>query len=723
MAGKTRKRKAPPAGKKAPRPRYTLRLDTELNGRPSRRAKVRVVDRDDNTVASDTVDMESATDRRRAARRFAADLGLDAGKLEGRLAEEWHRLGDEHRRAHAKPPPGTDAAGDKSTPQTPQPAPTSPYFVRDGRVCRRTFGRNGEETGSYPLNNFDARIVSEEVLDDGGEDLKYAFVVEGTLASGVKLPPTRVAAGEFASLGWTLPAWGCGAVVCAGQGAKDHLRAALQELSGQVPRRVVYQHLGWRKIGGVWVFLHAGGCIAPPGRDVSVSVSVGGALSRFVLPPPPTGAALVAAVKADLELLDAAPTRLTYPVMGATYRAPLGDSDSSLHLCGRTGKGKSELVALGQQHYGAGMNRLGLPGAWHWTANALTELAFLANDCYCVIDDFKPSTSRYDSDRQQEKIDLVLRGKGNHAGRGRCRPDGSLREARPPRAFIVSTGEDGLRYESLQGRCVSLQVHDKEVNIVGLTPYQDAAKAGVYAAAMSGYIAWLATKYDRVRQELSQRHAVLRQQAHGLGGHSRTPGAIADLMLGIEYWLAFAEEVGAVSASDAKDLKDIGWLKLEEIAGEQKIDLSEQNPVRRFLKLLASAISSGGAHLVNRQGEKPSHPADPAAWGWRHQDPPAVTWAPQGRLIGWLDGDDVFLDPEATFAAVQKLGEEQGERLPLSAVQLHKRLHDAKLLVTREGRKLTTRRTLQGRERAVLHFARACLTSAEVGEVGGDYEK
>src|SRR5206468_10232245 len=62
---------------------------------------------------------------------------------------------------------------------------------------------------------------------------------------------------------------------------------------------------------------------------------------------------LTSAIRATLRILDLAPDRVTVPLLGAVTRAVIGGTDFSLHLTGPTGMGKSELAALGQQHYGA----------------------------------------------------------------------------------------------------------------------------------------------------------------------------------------------------------------------------------------------------------------------------------------------------------------------------------------------------------------------------------
>src|SRR5437867_2728114 len=78
------------------------------------------------------------------------------------------------------------------------------------------------------------------------------------------------------------------------------------------------------------------------------------------------------------------------PLLAAVYRAVLAPCDFSLHVCGHTGFFKTEVAALCQQHYGAGLDARHLPASWLSTGNALEAVAFTAKDALLVVDDFSP---------------------------------------------------------------------------------------------------------------------------------------------------------------------------------------------------------------------------------------------------------------------------------------------------------------------------------------------
>ena len=92
-------------------------------------------------------------------------------------------------------------------------------------------------------------------------------------------------------------------------------------------------------------------------------------------------------------------------------------------------------------------------------------------------------------------------------------------------------------------------------------------------------------------------------------------------------------------------------------------------------------------------------------------------WRPQGQRVGWLDGDDLYLDPEAAHAAAQRVGEAGGGGLGVAPKTLSKRLHEAGLLRATSGTEgLTVRRHLEGRRRRVLHLTADAIDAGEPGQ-------
>jgi hypothetical protein len=600
----------------------------------------------------------------------------------------------------------------------PPPDAAANYRIVAGRIVRIV--PTNEGIREVPLANWAGRIV-EEVIHDDGAERTVMLAVEGALQDGTPLPRVEVSAADWPYMRWPVQRWGPRAVVLAGAPTADHLRVAVQLLSGDVPRRTVYGHTGWRDIGGQWVYLHAGGAVGASGPACDIAVSLPDALAGYILPDPPTGRILQGAIQASLRVLDLAPDRVTVPLLGAVYRAVLGPCDSALNVVGPTGAGKSEAAALTQQHFGAVMDARHLPASWSSTSNALEGLAFAAAHAVLTVDDFAPGGTAADVARMHRDADRLLRAQGNRAGRMRLRADATLRPAKPPRGIIVLTGEDIPRGQSLRARLLTLELGPDELDWAHLTACQRDAAAGRYAEALAGYLRWLAPRYAAVRDELPVNVAAIRESFHADGLHARTPGILADLAIGWRYWLDFALAAGAIGQAERDRLAHRVWAALQEIGAAQAEHVAAAEPCAHFLRLLSGALASGRAHVAGKYGDRP---ADSLAWGWREiSDGAPGRWEAQGRCVGWLDGADLYLEPEASYAEAQEMARHQGDGLSVGARTLWRRMreHRPPLLASCDvkRRRNTVRRTVGGaRDRDVIHLRADTLSTYTLPSAG-----
>jgi hypothetical protein len=597
------------------------------------------------------------------------------------------------------------------------------YRISGGRIVHLRPTPQGAV--EVPLCNFWVRIVETVRRDDGAESLT-AFAIEGALVDGRPLEKAIVKASDFPRMDWPTSAWSGRAVVYAGMGTRDHLRCAIELLSIDRAERVEYLHTGWREIGGRWLYLHAAGAIGKDGPAENISVTLPGTLSGFTLPSPPDGNCLHNAIRASLRLLDLGPARLTFPLLAGVYRSVLGPCDFGLHTSGLTGTFKTATAALFQQHLGAGLDARHLPASWSSTGNALELLAFTAKDAMLVVDDFAPAGSTSDVQRLNREADRLLRAQGNAAGRARLSSDALLRQGKPPRGLILSTGEDIPRGQSLRARMLVLEFTADDIDGAKLTACQQDAAAGLYAEATAGFVRWLAPRYADVRGRLRAEVADLREKALTGTAHRRTPEIVSNLYLGLRYFLDFAETVGAIDAEDKAKLLRQAWQAIGEAAAAQADHLHAADPVGQFLRLLTAAIASGRAHCAAPNGDAPENAT---AWGWREREigtgeNSRLEYQPLGRRIGWIHGADIYLEPQASYAEAQDLARVQGDSLSISAPTLHRRLKECKLLVSHEPKKLMTRRTLGGQRRFVLHLGAEAIAQeqGESGQQGDDLE-
>jgi uncharacterized protein DUF3854 len=383
---------------------------------------------------------------------------------------------------------------------------------------------SGERLSQIQLTNFRAAIITNIQLDDGVET-RREFEIKAEMP-GRKVLFT-IPASEFVNMNWPIEKLGAAAITFPNQ--REYARTAIQSLSLAAAEKCIYTHTGWRNVDNRWVYLHAGGAISAAGALSDVNVRLLGALSRYDLRPSASPSALKDAVRASLRLVELGPPSISFPLLAATVRAAFGDADFSLHLAGETGTFKSELAALHQQYFGASMTRLRLPAAWSSTGNALEMLAFHAKDALIVIDDFAPQGNATDVGRFHATADRVFRAGGNHAGRSRLDSNSKLREPKPPRALILSTGEETPRGQSVRARLLILEISKGGVDGRKLAECQHDACAGLYAEAMGGFLKWMAGRYDQVRTVFNDKVSQYRAKALSNTAHARTPEIAASL--------------------------------------------------------------------------------------------------------------------------------------------------------------------------------------------------
>jgi hypothetical protein len=113
---------------------------------------------------------------------------------------------------------------------------------------------------------------------------------------------------------------------------------------------------------------------------------------------------------------------------------------------------------------------------------------------------------------------------------------------------------------------------------------------------------------------------------------------------------------------------------LKETAAAQTREQAADDRARQFLNLITAVVTRGDGHFGCAELGSSSPDA-------------------KGKLIGWTperDDDEFFLlEPEASFAAVNRLAQEQGISLPVNQTTLWKRLRQGGYLGRHEeGRNL-----------------------------------
>lgn len=537
-------------------------------------------------------------------------------------------------------------------------------YTLDGAAfaVRKPIIEKGEEVDyqTIPLASFRAWITSEIEKDDGLHCEK-SYVIEGQKDNGEALPPIEVPAGDFEAMKWPGEMWGRKASIFANYRAVNNTRRAIDILSEDAPQTRVFGHTGWRQVDGRWVYLHAGRQ-HPEVVDDPV-------LKRYALPQcPQERCAQRDALRASLSLLTLFPDELAYPLLAATYLAPLAQwctPDFSIYLDGPTGTFKSSLSAVFLSHFGS-FSFDSLPVSWMSTTFSLEAVTSALKDTLIVIDDNVPGNGRHEDAENAKKADYVLRAVGNRTARGRLSSNRSQEQAYVPKGLLLTSGEDLPQRASIMARLLVVPTSKGGRALVEKQALGRAQEIAAHLAeAMAVYIDWLQPQLETLPDRLTQQFERNRARFSDAAAHPRTAGQLARLTTGLEAFLTCAQEKGALSPEEKAALYQRFFDAFESLAQYQAQEQGERTPARIFLSEVRALLASGRARLERLDGFS-SVESDPRP------------------VLGWEEDDVVYLHPGSALQAVGQFCQQSGRPFQFSAQALGKSLMQNKCLLANE---------------------------------------
>lgn len=551
-----------------------------------------------------------------------------------------------------------------------------------------------------PLANFTPLIAVQETLDDGAER-SMRYVMQGVSSTGEELPRCTVATSEFDNMRWPGKNWGFTANIFPGTTVRDKLRHACQLASvGHAKRETVYTATGWRDMTGRPFYVSGTGAIG----GAAARVELEGGLERYAVE---ASTDPQAAACASFELLNSYPLRISAPLLGFMYLAPLTafldraqcPPSLTLWMQGRTQSGKSTAAGLFMSHFGPGFcTAKNPPATFHDSPAALHRKAFLVKDAPLLIDDYHPVGSRPERERMTAAAQAMIRGWSNRSERARANSDLSVKAPMPPRGIGLCTGEDVPEVgESGVARLYVLRMtREDKLPQERLQPLMAAGRRGEYAGAMAGYIAYLAVKASELPWELRELWEKLVTQIA-----QRTPDTGGDLtenaaflLLGLHMAMAYFISAQAATREEMEAL----WPQAVEAiitgAANQAADLAEAKPSTLFLGAVRELLATHAAQLRDLT--------------CRTQE-----YIPPENMVGYQDERMVYLIPGAIYSMARKHLEGRGAFLPIGAPELWRHLRDEKLIQPDKKSNPTRNKSIDGKAQRLLWVHRTSLDVPE----------
>ncbi|SEM80448.1 hypothetical protein SAMN04489760_1507 [Syntrophus gentianae] len=539
----------------------------------------------------------------------------------------------------------------------------SPYFVKNGRWCRTKIARDGGEN-TIPMSNFTAKITQENIIDDGKETTIF-FTIEGVLLGKKALPTIEIESRLFPGMTW-LAQWGSRARLEPGQTVKDYVRHAIQTASNDTTTfSTHYGHLGWRKIAGEIVYLHAGGAIGGAG---GVSVRLSKELERFRLPPyppnkPENAEAARRGLQASLDFLNIGSLNVTLPLFCLVYLSPLTtllspQPNFSLYLHGLSGTYKSTLAILALCHFGpfSGVESL---SNFSDTVGILEKRAFTLKDSLHVIDDYHPASNKRNADNMESTAQKLIRGYSNRTARGRLNTDTTEKGRYEPRGMMLMTAEELPTLESTLARVCVVSVEQDSVDRDKLTALQ--GEAAFLPYAMAAYVDWIRKNMTSILYEFPKEFQELRLRAANEGFHRKLPEQAAFMGYALETATSFFYENKMMTREEVEEVIGKGWNIFRELAAKQQQRIADDNPIDRFFDIIATLIHQGKVKL------EPLPPCTEETKG-------------SGERIGFFNDHALYLLPTAAWHTVQAFCLKENSHFPFGKNTFFQMLQSKKII-------------------------------------------
>lgn len=511
--------------------------------------------------------------------------------------------------------------------------------------------------GARPLSNY-VPIPINIIIKDNGKSQEVYVKVYGC-STTKELPEVTLALAEFERMNWPSAKWGFDAIREVQSNVPGHILRAAQELGREFAKdTIIYTHMGWRRIGDSWCYLHSGGVIG----DVDAQVELDREIAVYALPNHVENQQ--EAVKASLRLKDVAPSEISVPLLALVYLSPLNEFFRQAGcepafvtmLTGPTGTMKSTLAALALCHFGQ-FTAKSLPGDFNATRNSLEVKGFALKDTLMVVDDFYPSAYKNEYAKMASTLQGLLRSYGDRTGRARLTSDIKLREVYVPRGNLLVTGEDVPKLEqSGLARQLMLEINPGDVDKDKLSTLQE--DSSLLGQAMRGYIEWLIPQTDTLKDVLLEKFTAYRQQAKT--GHPRLAEVVAWLRIGYEMFFDYAISCEAVSNDSRQIVLDEAVEILMKIANRQAAGMENDTPVSQFLSALNEMLAAGQCQCIKLDD-------DGSLLGG--------IGSIKGRgFIGYVDSDYYYLIPGTTMGEVKAFYHKQGVDFTISDKMLYKQL-------------------------------------------------
>ncbi len=496
------------------------------------------------------------------------------------------------------------------------------------RLCKIT------KKGVVPLTNA-LPVIKEKVSYKDGENTttKYKLKLE-LLDNQEKIGGVEIDERELSKLIQVMDSCGTGKIINHEENNDKKMKEVAQTIARvSMKESTIFTHTGFTKINGNTVFLFHNGNIGADNENIITDLEYGELkMSRYCMTNKEFDAK--EAFERELSLLKVTNPSIIFPLLATTFISPLYTllQEEDIHpnyvllVLGKTGVLKSSIVAVLLSHFG-NFDRDNFPATFRDTLNTIEKRASVCKDCLFVIDDYKPEARETEQEKIMEQIFAMF---GDRVGRGRMKPDGTLRKSCSAQGMGIVTGERMPKVpQGRIARAMKVEIKKGDINLDELTKLQQNKEQ--LAFVMKKYIKWIIDNDETIRRKSKE----ILNTYSTTTSHLRTAEYVSILMIGIVFWLDFLEENNAINSTQKEDLKSQAYQTLIEAGNAMTLSIEEENPIEIFFDTISELISTGRIYFTDKQTGVAENVSS-------------------GKHVGYVDDNYYYLLPDTIYNEVAK---------------------------------------------------------------------
>lgn len=495
--------------------------------------------------------------------------------------------------------------------------------------------KSGLYDGEERLTKFGAKIVQETEIHDRTGFIERTYTIK-TQREG-ELPVTS----ETDALGLERATWITDRVGPRGAFCVSDYKRVLLALMETREKCVVreYCSLGYQVIDGNPVYVHGNGVLLPSGTTLeNIKARPPESFSGYGFPDSSSDTdEPTKYLEAPLKLLRLSKKNpaIGVIVLASAVRSVLCEFHPSVVtpiLIGETGAGKSELLALATSLFRPGTDVNSLPFNTTSTVRGLQLVVQASAHTLCPIDDYYPTQGKHSDN--DDFVEMLIFGGSTTGARVTAKSATESATGEGIRTVAMLTAEVALvtDKESRQARAMYCEVGNHEVDPKLRKACLEHAQNGDLARAMCAFIVASLSRHEKLALSVPKQFEDFQRKAgEALPDlHRRHWANVADLMLGVYYYLRFCKTEGIIDDKLHASLLNRSWAALIALAKAQRNLVqrySEGGVVGRGFENL---LKSGKYHVlpVGTDGVPNGVRADRVGW---------LDGKPQGKLLGHLD--------------------------------------------------------------------------------------